>query len=122
MDNYLRCYIDYKGNTYMVTFSYYKIKVYLVTKYNIFRNIPVLKNFEKYKQLDIDNDWVFPDFVMESDPMFDHLNPESETYYIDMAQIVVQAAVKLLETRAKEKEIINKQIAILKEWNKKWES
>lgn len=106
----------------MVTFSYYKIKVYLVTKYNIFRNIPVLKNFEKYKQLDIDNDWVFPDFVMESDPMFDHLNPESETYYIDMAQIVVQAAVKLLETRAKEKEIINKQIAILKEWNKKWES
>lgn len=59
---------------------------------------------------------------MESDPMFDHLNPESETYYIDMAQIVVQTAVKLLETRAREKELINKQISILEEWNKKWES
>lgn len=121
MTEYAKCYIDYEGKTYVVTFCYGKIKVYLVTKYDIFKNIPVLKNFEKYKQLDIDKDWAFPDFVMESDPMFDHLNPESETYYIDMAQVVVEAAVKLFEERAKEKSITNKQMATLEEWNKKYE-
>ena len=51
MTEHAKCYIEYEGNTYIVTFCYGKIKVYLVTKYDIFKNIPVLKNFEKYKEL-----------------------------------------------------------------------
>lgn len=119
MDNYLRCYIDYKGKTYMVTFLYYKINVYLVTKYDAFRNIPILKNFEKYKQLNINNGWC-PNFVMESDEIFDDLDPCSETYYIDIANIVVKLAVNLLEYKEKENEIKYKQLSVLEEWNKKW--
>ena len=78
MNDYAKCYINYEGNTYMVTFCDYKIRVYLVTKYNIFKKIPLLKNINRYIQLDVD-DGVFPFFVMAYDPMFNHLDTKSET-------------------------------------------
>lgn len=113
----LKCYINRDGNQYVVIWEEYKIKCYLVTYYKIFQNIPWLKKLKYYRLLNIDSDSYFPDFVLEDCPMFNGLDKDSDTYYIDVANIVVDKAIECDKQAVIHKIKTNRQLKTLEEWN-----